>query len=85
MYIGVDLGGTNIAVGVVDENGRILHKGETPTGVGRPFEVIVKDMGDLVNRVIQESGYKVEDMKSIGIGSQDSLIRKMELLFLPII
>ena len=69
MYIGVDLGGTNIAVGVVDENGKILHKGETPTGVGRPFEVIVKDMGDLVNRVIQESGYKVEDMKSIGIGS----------------
>ena len=30
MYIGVDLGGTNIAVGVVDENGKILHKGETP-------------------------------------------------------
>ena len=26
MYIGVDLGGTNIAVGVVDENGKILHK-----------------------------------------------------------
>ena len=56
MYIGVDLGGTNIAVGVVDEHGRILHKGETPTGVGRPFEEITKNMGDLGNRVIQESG-----------------------------
>ena len=31
MYIGVDLGGTNIAVGVVDENGKI-YIGETPTG-----------------------------------------------------
>ena len=30
MYIGVDLGGTNIAVGVVDENGKILHKEKLP-------------------------------------------------------
>ena len=33
LYIGVDLGGTNIAAGLVDEEGHILHKCSVPTGV----------------------------------------------------
>jgi len=69
MYIGVDIGGTNIAVGLVDENGKIMHKGEVPTGAGRPFEEIMKDIADLINRVIEESDYKLEDVKAIGVGS----------------
>lgn len=69
MYIGVDVGGTNIAIGIVDEAGKIIHKDEIPTGVGRPFEVIIKDMADLISKVIDDSGYKVEDVKSIGVGS----------------
>lgn len=31
MYIGIDLGGTNIAAGVVDEIGRIIYKASVPT------------------------------------------------------
>ena len=27
VYVGIDLGGTNIAVGLVDEAGKILHQG----------------------------------------------------------
>ena len=30
-YVGVDLGGTNIAVGLVNEKGEIVAKGSTPT------------------------------------------------------
>jgi len=29
-YIGIDLGGTNIAVGLVNEEGKILHKDSVP-------------------------------------------------------
>ncbi|MFU0800164.1 MAG: ROK family protein [Xylanivirga thermophila] len=69
LYVGVDLGGTNIGAGVVDENGRILHKDEIPTGVGRPYQEIIKDMGDLIKKVIKNAGYVVDDIVSIGIGS----------------
>lgn len=69
LYIGVDLGGTNIAAGIVDEEGRILHSGETPTGVGRPYQEILKDMAMLIKKVIQEAGYSEADIHSIGIGS----------------
>lgn len=30
MYIGIDLGGTNIAGGVVDESGKIIYKSSVP-------------------------------------------------------
>ena len=36
VYIGIDLGGTGIKIGVVDESGTILSQGETPTLAGRP-------------------------------------------------
>lgn len=68
MFIGVDIGGTNIAVGIINSEGRILSRDETPTGVGRPFEIIIRDMAELINRVVTGSGYKLNDINSIGIG-----------------
>jgi glucokinase len=48
MYrIGVDLGGTNIAVGIVDENAKLLIKESTPTLAQREADLIIKDMADL--------------------------------------
>ena len=43
-YIGIDLGGTKIASGVTDENGRILARAETPTLPERPYQDVVRDM-----------------------------------------
>ncbi len=68
-YIGIDLGGTNIAVGMVDENGKILRKDSVPTLRERPAEEVLKDMSMLVLKVIKDCGMKVSDVKSIGIGS----------------
>lgn len=44
MYIGIDLGGTNIAAGVVDEAGKIIYKASVPTLAQRPIDEIVEDM-----------------------------------------
>lgn len=69
LYIGVDLGGTNMAAGVVDEQGNILMRDGMPTGRERPFEAIVADMGRLILSVIEKSGHAVDDIGGIGIGS----------------
>lgn len=69
MYIGIDLGGTNIAVGLVSEDGKIIHKDSVPTGADRPYTEIIKDMGMLVNKVIKDGGVSTDDIKSVGIGS----------------
>lgn len=68
-YIGVDLGGTNIAAGLVDEKGNILNKYETPTLANRHYSEILKDMADLILRLIKNSNLKIEDIAAIGIGS----------------
>ena len=68
MYIGIDLGGTNIAVGLVNEKCEIIHKGSMPTLKERGYEAIVKDMAYLSQKVTEEAGYTLKDIKSVGIG-----------------
>lgn len=68
MYIGIDLGGTNIAAGLVSDDGKILCQGSVPTNNGRPNEEIVKDMAELAKSLISEYGAVVDDIKAVGIG-----------------
>ena len=37
-YLGIDLGGTNIVAGVVDEDGNIIVKASCKTNIPRPQE-----------------------------------------------
>ena len=70
MYrIGVDLGGTNIAVGLVNENAEIVKKLSVPTGATRPGEEIVADIAMLCKNVCAEMGIALADVQSIGIAS----------------
>ena len=70
MYrIGVDLGGTNIAVGLVNEELKIVKKLSTPTGATRPGEEIVADIAELCKKVCAEYGIELKDVASIGIAT----------------
>ena len=68
VYIGIDLGGTGIKIGVVDESGAILSQGETPTLAGRPYEDIIADMGRCMLDVMARGGFEEKDVASIGVG-----------------
>ncbi len=68
MYIGIDLGGTNIAVGLVDDNGKILAQDSTPTLANREYKEIVKDMIDVSEKVVAKAGFSMNDVKGMGIG-----------------
>ena len=68
VYIGIDLGGTNIAVGVVNEAGAILAEASTKTLAQRPYQELVKDMADCALKALEKAGLTVDDVKSIGIG-----------------
>ena len=70
MYrIGVDLGGTNIAAGLVDENYNIIKKASVPTNASRGADAIVADISTLCLRLCSEAGVKVDDIDAIGIAS----------------
>ena len=75
-YIGIDLGGTNIAVGLVDENNKIIHSDSVPTIKERHWSEIIKDMAALSLKVLAESGHTLEEVKAVGIGCPGSIDKK---------
>jgi len=74
-YIGIDLGGTKIAAGIVDEEGRIVYKDSVPTGRTRKSDEIVNDICMLVQKLLNDSQIAAKDIDSVGIGSPGSLDR----------
>lgn len=73
MYIGIDLGGTNIAAGLVDEKGNILYKASIPTHKERQWSEIVRDMAAIAERVVKESGHSMSEVTAVGIGCPGSI------------
>ncbi|MDP4118925.1 MAG: ROK family protein, partial [Bacillota bacterium] len=71
-YIGVDLGGTNIAVGLVNEKAEIVHKQSIKTNLPRPAEDLLKDMAQFIIKVCGDANVSMDEVKSIGIGSPGS-------------
>ena len=70
MYkIGIDLGGTNIAVGLVNEKYEIVSKRSTPTLAKRGADAIVSDMAKLCAEVCAEVGIELSDIAGIGIAA----------------
>lgn len=67
--VGIDLGGTNIAVGIISGSHEILSKISVPTLAARPWQDVVSDMGDAVEAAAAQAGLSLSDCAQIGIGS----------------
>ena len=68
-YIGIDLGGTNIVAGVVDEQFQLIAKASEKTLVGRPAIEIAKSMAKAARTAAQNAGVPMEQIEMVGIGS----------------
>ena len=70
MYrIGIDLGGTNIAAGIVNENFEIVCKDSMPTGAHRAPDDIAADMAKICHRVCEKAGIDPSEVASVGIAA----------------
>ncbi len=68
-FIGIDLGGTNIKAGVVNENYEIISKATCKTNLPRPAEDICADMAKVSLEAVEKAGLTVDDIECIGIGT----------------
>ena len=69
MYrIGIDLGGTHIAVGIVDEAHRIVAEKRAPTVAQNGAAALLDDIADCVKGALAESGLSLADCAGAGIG-----------------
>lgn len=73
-YIGVDLGGTNIAVGLLDESFKIIAKEKCPTRTERDISEIMDDMAALCNALMEKNNLTPDDVAYIGIATPGSVL-----------
>lgn len=72
-HVGIDLGGTNIKAGVVDDLGQVLSWHQTPTLVEEGPEAGAQRIAATVHRAIREAGLKPEAVAGVGLGSPGTM------------
>lgn len=79
-YVGVDLGGTNIAVGVVNQRYEIIAQHSVKTKGERSFELVVDDIAKCIFETVKRADLTIDDIISVGMGSPSSINHKTGLL-----
>ncbi len=79
-YIGVDLGGTNIAVGIVDKKRKLIAKKIVPTNCPRSANEIVNDIVNTVFELIKSIDISLQDIYWLGIGTPGSVNSKSGII-----
>lgn len=72
-FVGVDLGGTGIKVGIVDRDGAILVTEKTKTKADEGSDAIVKRIVKTVREAMEEAGLGPRDIGGLGIGAPGTI------------
>lgn len=65
--IGVDVGGTNLAAGLVDENGVIIERAGKSTDRGMTTQSLSSDIYELAEMLCKKKGIDFSKLKSLGV------------------
>ncbi|WP_166240843.1 ROK family glucokinase [Paenibacillus turpanensis] len=68
IFIGVDLGGTTVKVGVCNPQGELIYRLEGPTDTAGGTEVVLENIAKYTRQAVQESGREWNDVAGIGAG-----------------
>ncbi len=66
--VGIDIGGTNVKVGIIDLENNIIAKHSVPTDADKGFEQVVQNIIRALNELAEKIDIKISDCMSIGIG-----------------
>jgi glucokinase len=72
-YLGIDLGGTNIKSGVVDDVGQPLSSVSLETEAERGPEVGVNNLAEAGRRAVKASGLSWDQIAGVGLGSPGTM------------
>ncbi len=78
--VGIDLGGTTIKAGIVDEDYRIVKSGAIPTITDRGAEKLIQDMAELVSVLLEEAEISMDEVASVGLGVPGTANKKTGIM-----
>ncbi len=82
-FVGVDVGGTNIKVGVVDDDGQPLSWVSIATEVERGPDHGVHRMAEAIDRAVAEAGLTKQDIARVGLGTPGTMDIEQGILLSP--
>lgn len=68
VYIGIDIGGTNLKAGVVDGEGKILYTKKIPLGPWQSGDYFLDQLCTLAEDAAKEAGFDKSEVASVGMG-----------------
>ncbi|MDO7908513.1 ROK family glucokinase [Paenibacillus sp. JX-17] len=68
IYVGVDLGGTTIKVGICNEKGQLLEKYEGATEVEKGVDTVIANIEKYVRHIVEQSSYSWDQLAGVGAG-----------------
>ncbi len=72
-FVGVDIGGTNIKVGVVDNSGQILSYAKTKTEVDKGVDAGLQNIYQAIQDVLTDCQFTMDHIKAIGIATPGTM------------
>ena len=82
-YLGIDLGGTNIKSGVVNDDGRVLSAISIDTQADRGPEVGLDNLVEAGRRAVEASGLRWDQIAGVGLGSPGTMDLPAGMLLEP--
>ncbi|MBQ4071757.1 MAG: ROK family protein [Clostridia bacterium] len=67
-YVGIDLGGTFIKGGIVDDLGNIIYTDKIPTEGNRGQDAVAENIARLAKMLLARTGLSTDDVEGIGMG-----------------
>ena len=69
LAIGIDLGGTNMSVGVVDRRGRIAGRAKKKTKAHEGKDTVIERLVAAMEAACEDAKVKLSDIRTVGIGA----------------
>ena len=83
LFVGIDVGGTSIKMGVVDDAGQTLAFNSIPTESERGPDDAVSRMAEAVSKLLSEAGAEKKEVVRIGLATPGPLDLKAGILLTP--
>ncbi len=69
IFVGIDLGGTNIKIGLFDSELKLVCKTSVATEADMGPDVVIDNMVQTVEKLVVDEGFALSDIIAIGIGT----------------
>ena len=66
--IGIDVGGTNVKIALVNEQGNIIYSNSIPTRAEMGYEYTINNMKEAISELIKETKSEAKSIEGIGFG-----------------